>query len=394
MRGLFGALAERKSALTSLPGFMLSPESKSGVVVNVQSALEVTTVLACARVLAEGVSQVQWQVMKRRPGGGADPAPDHPLYRLLHRRPNFYQTSFEFREQVMLHLVLCGNAFVYLSRGVGGKVLELLPLEPGRVSVERLRDMSLQYTVRGYDETTKIIPSDLIWHIRGPSWNGYMGMEAVRQAREAIGLAVSLEAAHSELHKNGPQFSGTYAVEGSLTVEQQGRLTTWIKNHAKGAPLVLDRSAKWQSHTMTGVDAQHIETRNHQIEEICSAFRVMPIMIGHSDKAATYASAEQMFIAHVVHSLTPWAERIEQSADVNLPVGDGFYTLLDLRGMMRGALKDQAEYYAKALGAGGGPAWMTQDEVRDEVDLNPMGGSAATLREPSNVAQGGANGSP
>lgn len=395
MSGLFGALAERKStALTSWPEFMRWPESKSGVVVNAGTALQVTTVLACARVLAEGVAQVPLQIMRRRGGKGADPAPEHPLFDVLHRKPNFYQTSFEFRETLMLHLVLCGNAYVFKSMTARGKILELIPLEPGRVQVEKRPDLTLKYTVQGTDGRTKEVPSSQIWHIRGPSWNSWSGLEPIRLAREAIGLSIALEGAHSELHKNGSQFSGVYSFDGPLSQDQFVKLSDWIKAHAKGDPLILDRGAKWLQQTMSGVDAQHVETRNHQIEEICSALRVMPIMIGHSDKAATYASAEQMFIAHVVHSLTPWAERIEQSADVNLLDDPDFYVLLDLRGMMRGALKDQAEYYAKALGSGGAPAWMTQDEVRDDLDLNPLGGAAAALPIATNVAQGGADGSP
>jgi phage portal protein BeeE len=144
---------------------------------------------------------------------------------------------------------------------------------------------------------------------------------------------------------------------------------------------------------MTGVDAQHLETRKHQIEEICRSLRVFPQMVGHAgDQAPTFASAEQFFMAHVIHSLGPWYERIEQSADVYLftqaDQDAGYFVAFKMRGLMRGAMKDQGEYYSKALGAGGSPAWMTQDEVRAEAeDLNPMGGKAAELREPTNVAK-------
>jgi phage portal protein BeeE len=144
---------------------------------------------------------------------------------------------------------------------------------------------------------------------------------------------------------------------------------------------------------MTGVDAEHLSTRKHQIEEICRFMRIFPQMVGHAgDQTPTFASAEQFFIAHVIHSLGPWVERIEESADINLlSEADqlaGYVVRLKMRGLMRGAMKDQADYFSKALGAGGSPAWMTQDEVRSEAeDLNPMGGKAATLREPTNVAK-------
>lgn len=387
---LFGRKAK---VLDQIPDFLWGPASKTGIAVNWATALQVTTVLACCRVIAEGLAQVPFEIRRRNPGGfGSTPALDHPAYGLLHRKPNGWMTSFELREMIALHLVLCGNAYLFKSKSFDGRLLELIPLEPGRVSVTRNADFSLTYQVSGEDGSLRTFDQSLIWHIRGPSWNGWMGMESVKLAREAIGLSLALEAAHARLHKNGVQPSGVYTVANVLTEDQHKKLSAWLRKEASGdlggAPLILDNGANWLSRQMTGVDAQHVETRRLQIEEVCRAMRVMPIMVGAADKTATYASAEQMFIAHAVHTLAPWAERIEQSADVALLGGDpALYTVLDLRGLMRGALKDQAEYYAKALGAGGGPAWMTQDEVRVESDLNPMGGTAATLREPSNVAK-------
>ena len=154
--------------------------------------------------------------------------------------------------------------------------------------------------------------------------------------------------------------------------------------------MILDRGAKWVTTSMTGLDAQHLETRKHQIEEVCRFMGVMPIMIGYSDKATTYASAEQMFLAHVVHTLSPWYARIEQSADVNLLTererSSGLYFKFVAAGLLRGAAKDRAEYYARALGSGGHAAWMTPDEVRSLEELNPMGGDAGNLPPPASQA--------
>ena len=152
-----------------------------------------------------------------------------------------------------------------------------------------------------------------------------------------------------------------------------------------GKPMILDNGAKFENTQMSGVDAQHLETRRFQVEEICRAMRVMPIMIGQADKTATYASAEQMFLAHVVHTMMPWYERLEQSADVNLLSDEdrrqGLYTKFNPNALMRGAAKDRGEFYAKALGAGGTPAWMTQDEVRGFEELAPKGGKAGELSQ-------------
>lgn len=395
MRGVFGTLAaasETKSAaiLDMLP-WLFGAESRSGAVVNWKTALEVTTVLACARVIAEGIAQVPLKLYRQRPTGGADPAIDHALYRLLYRKPNSWQTSFEFRETMGLHLVLTNNFYAYKSI-VGGRLFELIPMEPSKVSVTRRNDLSLTYTYTGEDGRQRTFEASEVWHVRGPSWNSWMGMEAVKLAREAIGLAIELEAAHARLHKNGVQPSGAWTVEGNLTDVQQQQLVKWLKQSAggdnRGAPLVLDRAAKWVSQQMSGVDAQHLETRRHQIEEICRGLRVLPIMVGSADKTATYASAEAMFAAHDLYTMDPWWERIEQSIDVNLldqEAEPDVCARFQRSALRRASLKDQADYFAKALGAGGSPAWMAQDEVRADVDLNPMGGEAAKLREPTNV---------
>ena len=187
---------------------------------------------------------------------------------------------------------------------------------------------------------------------------------------------------------------GVYSVEGNLNPEQYEKMRAWLDKNFDGIANVgksklLDRSAKFYPSTMTGIDAQLLETRKHQIEEVCRFMRVMPIMVGYSDKTATYASAEQMFQAHVVHTLSPWYQRIEQSAECQLltekQVDEGYFAKFSAAGLMRGSHKDRAEFYAKALGSGGSPAWMTQDEVRSLEELNPMGGDAAMLPKPTNV---------
>jgi len=361
------------------------PRAKSGKAVNWKTALEVTTVLACARVLAEGVAQVPFKLFQ----DSADsrlPAVDHPHYALVRSNPNEWQTWYEFAEQMMLHLVLCGAAFAY-KNVVRGQIEELILFEPQNVTVRRAGDGTLSYRVMAADGSMKDFSAAEIWHLRGPSWNGWKGLDVVHLAREAIGLALATEEQHALLHANGVSPSGIYSVEGTLKPDQHEDLMNWINKHYvgenRGKPLLLDRNAKWLTQAMNGVDAQHIETRRLQIEELCRAARVMPIMVGHSDKAATYASAEQMFIAHVVYSLTPWYARIEQSANLNLLTREerksGLYFKFIAAGLLRGSMNDRASYFAKALGAGGAPAWMTQDEVRHLEEMNPMGGAAAKL---------------
>jgi HK97 family phage portal protein len=351
--------------------------TRSGETVNWSTALQVSVVAGITRVLCDGIAQVPLKLYRERADGrGSDPATDHPLYPVLYRRPNPWQTSFAFRETMMLHLILCGNFFA-LKNVAGGQVRELVPIEPGRVEVEQLPDMTLRYWVRNQRGDRKEVPAEAIWHVRGPSWNSWMGMEAVKIARESIGLTMAIEGDQAKLYRNGLRTSGTYSVEGKLSPEQYKDLRKYIKEwqSEQGGPLILDMAAKYLQQTMTGVDAQTLESRRLQVEEVCRPFRVMPIMVGHADKTATYASAEQMFIAHVVHTLAPWCQRIEQAIDNDLLDAErdrAVYAKFNLNGLMRGAFKDRMEGYARMLGAGGSPPMAEVNELRAMEEMNPV----------------------
>lgn len=366
-----------------LAGVFGGGPSKSGATVTVDTALQVSAVLGCTRVIAEGIAQVPFRVMRETTAGTRTtrlPATQHPLYDLLHRKPNPWQTSYGLRETMAYHAALCGNAYAFKNRvGAGGKIAQLIVIPPARCKAEVLASSGeLTYTVTGRSGEQRAVRAEDIWHLRGPSWDGLLGMDTLRLAREAIGLAMSTEETQATLHSKGVSTSGVFSIEGTLNKEQYEQLKGWMVKEfgagGKGAPMILDRNAKWHPTTMTGVDAQHLETRVHQVLEVCRFMRVMPIMVGISDKAATYASAEQMFIAHLVHTLMPWYERFEQSADCDLLTDEdraqGHYTLLDPSAMLRGALKDTAEYLSKLVERG----VLTRNEAREYIDRNPLDG--------------------
>lgn len=371
-----------------------SKATKSGATVGLPDAIRCAAAFACARVIANGIAQVPLKLYRENEAGETRlPARDHPLYRVLHRKPNPWQTSYEFREMLGLHLSLAGRAYCYKTI-VGGRILELIPLDPSKVQTKLAADgITLAYEVTGRDGMVREFAAGLIWHLKGPSWSGWEALDALDIAREAIGLAIASETSQAAAHKNGLQTPGVYSVEGTLNPEQYKALRKFLtENYAgenSGLPMIVDRAAKWLPTALSSVDAQHLETRKHQVEEVCRAMGVMPIMVFSSDKAATYASAEAMFQAHVVHTLAAWWERIEQSIDCNLLTEAdevrGIYSKFVGQGLMRGSMKDRSEYFAKALGSGGAPAWMTQDEVRKMEELNPMGGDAAKLPVATNV---------
>lgn len=366
-------------------------ESFTGRTVNWKTALDATTVLACARVIGEGVAQVPFKLLlESADGKSRTPAKDHPLYELLHRRPNFFQTSYEYRETLALHVALCGNHFSFISRAQE-RVIELIPFEPQWVTVERDQKMQLRYIVRPTDGAEQTFPPEAIWHIRGPSWSGYFGLEAVKLAREAIGLSLATEESHARMHKNAVRVGGLISVDGALTDAQYEQMRKWVEKNFEGPQnayrtMILDRAAKFTAAQQTGVDSQHLETRRYQGEEICRAMRVMPIMVGMESKNSTYASAEQMFLAHVVHTMAPWYERIEQSADVNLlsrkEREQGYYVKFIEEGLLRGSLKDTKDMLLGYVNGG----LMTPNEGRAKLDLNPDADPASDkLRPPQNI---------
>ena len=364
--------------------------SKAGPTVTLENALRVAAFFACLRVLSQGVAQVPFKLYREQFIDGLkviNPAREHRVYDIVSTAPNDWQTSFEFREQLVIHAAL-GNAYIWKNRTFQG-VSELILLDPARMVVEQPNEFEApRYKYTGKDGRQLVMPASEIWHVRGPSWTGFLGMDVLNMAREVLGLTIAIDDSVSSLHKDGVRPSGVYSVEGTLTAEQHAKHVAWLKRQAanKADPLVLDRGAKWLQQTMTSVDAQTREMRAQQIEEVCRFMGVMPIMIGYSDKASTYASSEQMFLAHVMHTLSPWYSRIEQSADVNLlskaERASGYYFKFNAAGLLRGAMKDQGEFFARMLGAGGTRQVMTQDEIRGLLELNPMGGDAAILHAP------------
>lgn len=354
--------------------------TQSGRTVNEATALDVTAVFCAARVIAEGLAQMPVRVVSEAYDDATGIASlgirrDHWAHHLLAVRPNRWQTSYEFREGMIFNAVI-GRGAIAIKNVVAGKIMDLLPVPSASWTVEQLKDWSLRIRVDYLDKTHDYFTLDQVFYLHGPSVDGYQGLPAVRQAREAIGLSQSLERQQSKLSGNGGKPSGVLSFAQKLSPETVKKLRdTWegrFGANGDGGIAILDGDAKFHSMTMTSVDAQHLETRRLQVEEIARAFRVQPIMLMQADKAATYASAEQMFRMHVIHTLGPWIERFEQAANRDILGNEtGIKVDLDERNLLRGDFKDQAEYYTKALGSGGQPAWMTVNEIRAEVGLNP-----------------------
>ena len=242
--------------------------SKSGAKVSWKTALEVTTAFACARVIADGLAQVPFKLY-REVNGNRTPATDHPLYTLLTAAPNDWQTSYEQREQLALHLVFCGDAFIWKNQ-VGNRIVELLPYEPNAVTVKR-DGWAIGYEVATAQGNRVPIQAADMWHIRGPSWNGVTGLQSVKLAREAIGLALATEEHGARMFSNGAKVGGLLSTDSNLNDEQRKALrTSWQETHGGNEnaykTAVLWGGMKWTPMAMQNDQAQLIEQRRFQVD--------------------------------------------------------------------------------------------------------------------------------
>lgn len=363
--------------------------TKAGRIITPKLAIEVAAVFCAVRVIAEGMAQMPLRIKRETVKDDRVYAPierDHWAVTLMTKRPNSWMTPYEFIEYSNFIAALTGD-FIAVKHRVKAdrrEIKELLPVPPGNWRVEQDSKYNLLYWVTGADGKELPFLSKDIYHLRGPTMNAYSGLAPVNIAREAIGLASVLEEQQAKLAANGARPSGILSKDGKLNKDQAEQIKkSWTERfgaNGEGGIALLDGGFKFEQTQMTSVDMQHLETRKHQIEEIARYFRVFPQMLMQSDKTSTFASAEQFFTAHVIYTLGPWIERNEGVINRDILGGDdALYADFDERNLLRGSFKDQAEYYAKALGSGGTPAWMTQNEVRETMGLEPSDEESADL---------------
>lgn len=392
---LRGAFSRKASELTYdqiaslIDGDASGGATVAGVRVSPRAALEVSTVLACVRTIADGCATPKLHVYRERPGARRALATDVPEYRLLARRPNAWQTSYEWRRQMTVHAALCGAGLSIKVRGADRRVRELIPVEPGRWDVQHVSRYELRYRIWDDFGQVGVFGPDDVFMINGLQWSWTKALSAVALARRSIGLAIASERSQSTLHERGTSVSGIYAVEGTLAPDQYERLRAYLRKmyagvDKRGEMMLLDRGAKFTPTSMTGVDAQHLETRRMQVEEVCREFGVFPIMVGHSDKTATFASSEAFFAAHVKHTLSPWHEAWTQRIDEMLLDGAGpLWAEFDTRYLLAGSMKDRS-VWARTMAEMG---IYTRNELRDEEGMDPLPGLDEPL-QPLNVSTG------
>jgi HK97 family phage portal protein len=347
--------------------------AESGELVNRHTALRVSAVLACVKVIADGCATPSLNIYRQLPGNKRELAVDVPQFRLLNRRPNEWQTSFEFRRTMTLHAALCGDALAFKVRN-GKRVLELIPVQPGNYEI--VHNERYKVSFRCWDKFGLIgeFGSEDVLHLPGLRWAEIKSLDVLNLAREAIGLSISAEKSQAQLHRNGGQPGGLLSTPQALTSDIVARIKdNWkeFSNKNRSGTAVLDNDFKFTPLSMKSIDAQHLETRRFQVEEVCRIFGVFPIMVGHSDKSATFASSEAFFSAHVKHTLAPWHESWMQRLDEFVLDGSGpLYAAFDVGYLTEGSMKDRGEFIRTLRETG----VLSQNEARELVGLDPVAG--------------------
>ena len=358
-------------------------QTAAGKAVNERTAMQTTAVYACVRILAESVAGLPLAVYHRSEAG-KEIAYEHPLYFLLHDAPNPEMTSFVLRETLMAHLLLWGNAYAQILRDGRGNVIGLYPLLPDKMEVDRdSRTGEIYYTYTRFTEENpnfkdrgriRLRREDVL-HIPGLGFDGLVGYSPIAMAKNAIGIALATEEYGAAFFKNGARPGGVLEHPGVLKDPSKLR-ESWHDIYGgtmnTGKIAVLEEGVKYQQIAIPPEEAQFLETRKFQIDEIARLYRVPPHMIGDLEKSS-FNNIEQQSLEFVKYTLNPWVVRWEQSLQKALlsdKEREEYFIRFKVDGLLRGDYKSRMEGYA--IGRQNG--WLSANDIRSLEDLNPIEG--------------------
>lgn len=355
----------------------------TGITVNVERALKNPAMFRAVSIISFAIGMLPLQLIHEETKKKAN---EHPLYRVLHRRPNGWQSAFDFRTLMQLRALVKGNGYALVLRSTdlrnrgAEKVSGLVPLDPDRMEPKQLDDWSVVYDYQPKIGGRIRYQSRDILHLRGLSLDGITGLSTVKQAAEPIALALAAELAAGRVFKNGALVSGALKHPGKLSDPAFERLKASLaeKEGAEnaGKNLILEEGMDWASVSSSAKDAQLIEIRKMQIEEIGRATGVpRPLLM--MDDTSWGSGIAELGRFFVQFALNPWFEAWQQACERTLlsdAEADALTVKFNAGALLRGSVKDQGEFFAKALGAGGQPGFMTQNEVRDTLDMPRVDG--------------------
>ena len=351
----------------------------SGKPVNERTAMQTTAVYACVRILSEAIASLPLHVYQYDDTGGKQRITDHPLYYLLHDEPNSEMTSFVFRETLMSHLLLWGNAYAQIIRDGKGQVLALYPLLPNKMEVSRAPSGELLYAYRRDkeenreepDSGTVILRRDEVLHIPGLGFDGLIGYSPVAMSKNAVGMAIATEEYGAAFFANGANPGGVLehpsVIKDIARVKESWNAAYQGSNNAHRVA-VLEEGMKFQAIGIPPEQAQFLQTRKFQINEIARIFRVPPHMVGDLEKSS-FSNIEQQSLEFVKYTLDPWVVRWEQSMQQSfiLPSEKGsLFIKFNLDGLLRGDYQSRMSGYSTARQNG----WMSANDIRELEDMN------------------------
>ena len=351
----------------------------SGKPVTERTAMQMTAVYSCVRILSEAVAGLPIHVYRYTDNGGKERALEHPLYRLLHDEPNPEMTSFNFRETLMSHLLLYGNAYAQIIRNARGEVMGLYPLMPNKMSVDRDRAGNLYYLYScGSDDApvgkengqVYLLPSDVL-HIPGLGYDGIVGYSPLAMAKNAVGMAIACEEYGAKFFANGAAPGGVLEHPGIIKDPQKVKESWNAVYQGSGNShkiAVLEEGMKYQAIGISPEQAQFLETRKFQINEIARIYRVPPHMVGDLEKSS-FSNIEQQSLEFVKYTLDPWICRWEQSLSRRLFTENEkrtYFIRFNVEGLLRGDYQSRMNGYAVARQNG----WMSANDIRELENLD------------------------
>ena len=371
LQTFFRSRDKTQNAVSSAPAFFFG-SSAAGKQVNARTAIQVSTVYACVRVIAETVASLPLNLYQET-DSGSEKAQKHLLYRLLHDEPNNEMTSFILRETLLSHLLLWGNAYCQIVRNGRGQVIALYPLLPDRMTVDRDKNGDLTYAYATTEGREVMVPPMNILHIPGMGFDGVIGYSPVALERNAIGLGMAAEEYGSRFFSNGATPSGVLTHPNTVknpSALRQSWNAAYGGTSNSGRVAILEEGLKFERISMPNNEAQFLETRKFQVSEICRIFRVPPHLVGDLEHA-TFSNIEHQSISFGMHTIRPWLVRIEQSMNRAL-LSDSekgrFFVRFNMDGLLRGAYKERMEGYAIARQNG----WMSANDIRELENMNPI----------------------
>ncbi|MEA4900587.1 phage portal protein [Desulfitobacterium sp.] len=355
--------------------------SSSGKVVNEHTAMQMTAVYSCVRILAEAIAGLPLFVYKYGDDGSKEKYLGHPLWHVLHDEPNPEMTSFVFRETMMNHLLLSGNAYAQIIRNARGEVVALYPLMPNRMKVDRDSQGRLYYRyTKNSDDSPEVgkaaqsdvilAPSDVL-HILGLGYDGLVGYSPIAMAKNAVGLAIAAEEYGAKFFANGAAPSGVLEHPGTIKDPERIR-QSWQSTFGGSANsnkiAVLEEGLKYTPIAISPEQAQFLETRKFQINEIARIFRVPPHMLADLEKSS-FSNIEQQSLEFVKYTLDPWVVRWEQAMNRSLLLDSekrDIFTKFNVDGLLRGDYASRMTGYATARQNG----WMSANDIRELENLD------------------------